>query len=190
MEVDLQLWMNRRGLFSWKFMCEKYIGYFYRISPQDIRLKCSTGLGLIFKLPWPGRAKTNKTFLNDLLSHSDVQEKKEQVWLISPLLYTWFWPEVIYKLAIQGDHSACTKPVDFKNKVPLWPALAWLCQSGTFVLMSTGGFAQAEWSPCTSIKNCQTCFSFPLPNDGVGRTLPLSRIKSFANRSKGPEYWT
>ena len=28
-----------------------------------------------------------------------------------------------------------------------WSALAWQGQSGTFVLKSTGGFAQAEWSP-------------------------------------------
>ena len=78
MEVDLQLWMNRRGLFSWKFMCEKYIGYFYRISPQDIRLKCSTGLGLIFKLPWPGRAKTNKTFLTTCCPTQMCRKKRNK----------------------------------------------------------------------------------------------------------------
>ena len=41
--------------------------------------------------------------------------------------------------SIQGDHSACGEPpVDFKTKVPFWPALAWPGQSGTFVLKSTG----------------------------------------------------
>ena len=49
-------------------------------------------------------------------------------------------------IKVQGDHSACAKlPVDFKTKVP--PG-----QSGTFVLKSTGGFAQPEWSPCTFMK--------------------------------------
>ena len=61
---------------------------------------------------------------------------------------------------IQGDHSACAKPpVDLKTKVPLglvcpglaWSALAWPGQSETFALNSTGGFAQAEWSPCTIV---------------------------------------
>ena len=51
---------------------------------------------------------------------------------------------------LQGDHSACgDPPVDFKTKVPFWPGLAW--PSGTFVLKSTGGSPQAEWSPCIVI---------------------------------------
>ena len=50
-------------------------------------------------------------------------------------------------LKVQGDHSACAKiPVDFKTKVPVQARPG---QSGTFVLKSIGGFAQAEWSPCT-----------------------------------------
>ena len=53
---------------------------------------------------------------------------------------------------LQGDHSACAKPpIDFNTKVPLWLGLAWPGQSGTFVLKSTGGFAQAEWSPCINL---------------------------------------
>ena len=35
-----------------------------------------------------------------------------------------------------------------KSSTLAWPALAWPGQSGTLVLKSTGGFAQAEWSPC------------------------------------------
>ena len=50
---------------------------------------------------------------------------------------------------VQGDHSACDEPpVDFKTKVPLWPG-----QNGTFVLKSTGGFAQCKVSPCTNSAN-------------------------------------
>ena len=55
-------------------------------------------------------------------------------------------------VTLQGDHSACAKPlVDFKTKVLLWLGLPWLGQNGTFVLKSTGGFVQAEWSPCIHI---------------------------------------
>ena len=36
-----------------------------------------------------------------------------------------------------------------KTKVPFWPGLA--RPGGTFVLKSTGGFEQVEWSPCTDI---------------------------------------
>ena len=51
-------------------------------------------------------------------------------------------------VSIQGDHSACAKPpVDFKTKVPLWPGLA--LPNWDFC------FAQAEWSPCTPLKNFQ-----------------------------------
>ena len=51
-----------------------------------------------------------------------------------------------YPTTIQGDRAACaTPPVDFKTKV----GLAWPGKSGTFVLTTTGGFAQAARSPCT-----------------------------------------
>ena len=50
----------------------------------------------------------------------------------------------VLKLSIiiaQGAHSACDEPpVDFKTKVPL-------LINRTFVLKSTGGSSQAEWSP-------------------------------------------
>ena len=53
---------------------------------------------------------------------------------------------------IQGDTSGCAKPpIDFKTKVQLWPGQARIGQSGTFDLKSSGGFAQAEWSPCIVI---------------------------------------
>ena len=53
------------------------------------------------------------------------------------------------QFCLQGDPSRCAEPpVDFKTKVPFWPALAWPGQSGTFVLKSTGGFAQGDGSPC------------------------------------------
>ena len=49
---------------------------------------------------------------------------------------------------VQGDTSRCAKPpVDFKTKVPLW-----LGQNRTFVLKSTGGFAQRDVSPCRKDK--------------------------------------
>ena len=48
---------------------------------------------------------------------------------------------------LHGGHSACAKPpVDFKTKVLLLPGQASPGQTGNFVLKSTGGFAQAEWS--------------------------------------------
>ena len=34
-----------------------------------------------------------------------------------------------------------------------WTGLAWPVQSRTFVFKSTGGFSQAEWSPCMSVQN-------------------------------------
>ena len=44
---------------------------------------------------------------------------------------------------IQGDTSHRSKPsIDFKTKVALF-------YTKTFVLMSTGGLAQPEWSPCS-----------------------------------------
>ena len=58
------------------------------------------------------------------------------------------WPH--YKLLIQGDTSGCAKPpIDFKTKFPLWPGQARPGQNGFFVLMSTGGFAQRDGSPCS-----------------------------------------
>ena len=33
-----------------------------------------------------------------------------------------------------------------------WPVLAWPGQNGTFVLKSTGGFEQVEWSSCTDMQ--------------------------------------
>ena len=33
-----------------------------------------------------------------------------------------------------------------------WPALTWAGQNETFVLMSTGGLAQAAWSPCITVR--------------------------------------
>ena len=51
--------------------------------------------------------------------------------------------------AVQGDRAACAKPpVEFKTIVLFWPVLAWLGQTGTFDLKSTGGFVQAALSPC------------------------------------------
>ena len=61
------------------------------------------------------------------------------------------------RFIIQGDPSRFAKPpVDFKTKVPLWtdqarPSRAWSGQSGTYVLKSTGGFAQAALSPCKDV---------------------------------------
>ena len=47
---------------------------------------------------------------------------------------------------VQGDTSGCAKPsVDIKIKVLFWPRLA------TFILISTGGFAQRDVSPCILI---------------------------------------
>ena len=55
-------------------------------------------------------------------------------------------------IAVHGDHSTCSKPpADFKTEVPFWPCQALPGQSGTFVLKSTGGFEQVEWSPCSMI---------------------------------------
>ena len=55
---------------------------------------------------------------------------------------------------IQGDRAACAKPpVDFKMKVPLWPVQARPGQNRTFVLKSTGGFAQAALSPCIDVRS-------------------------------------
>ena len=55
----------------------------------------------------------------------------------------------------QGDHSACDEPprpltseqkFRFGLARPAYPG-----QSGTFVVKTTGGSSQAEWSPCTWI---------------------------------------
>ena len=45
--------------------------------------------------------------------------------------------------------SAPKPPVDIITKVLFWPGLTWRGQNGTFVLMSTGGLAQPDVSPCT-----------------------------------------
>ena len=41
-----------------------------------------------------------------------------------------------------------------KSSTLAWPALAWPGQSGTFVLKSSGGFVQVEWSHCTCMLSC------------------------------------
>ena len=49
---------------------------------------------------------------------------------------------------IQGVHSGCAKPpVDIKTKVCF--RIKPVYYNRTFVLMSMGGLAQPEWSPCT-----------------------------------------
>ena len=62
-------------------------------------------------------------------------------------------------IEVQGDTSRCAKPpIDFKTKDLLWPGLARPGQRETFVLKSTGGFAQCDVSPCTSggFNKCQS----------------------------------
>ena len=51
---------------------------------------------------------------------------------------------------VQGDHSACAKP---PVPMPFWPGLGWPGQAKAFALKSTGGFAQAEWSPVHLLKS-------------------------------------
>ena len=76
--------------------------------------------------PVPGTDGAQPLFMGDLLELCNSQMNA-------------FWG------ALQGDHSACAKsPVDFKTKVALWPGQQLL------FFKSTGGFAQAEWSPCMS----------------------------------------
>ena len=75
---------------------------------------------------------------------------------------------------IQSDHSTCSKPpVDFETKVPLWPGPAWPGQNGTFVLKSTGGFEQVEWSPCSSASDTgKKCTKDNFGNVVVSMLLP------------------
>ena len=44
------------------------------------------------------------------------------------------------------------------GSVLAWPALAWPGQSGTLLLKSTGGFAQRDGSPCTSMSKSRCIF--------------------------------
>ena len=56
-----------------------------------------------------------------------------------------------YRVTIQLVQNL---PLTSKQKFRVaWHGLAWPGQSGTFVLASMGGFAQAEWSPCKHFKN-------------------------------------
>ena len=53
----------------------------------------------------------------------------------------WFSSSWYFESTVQGDYSACDKPpVDLTVHGP---------QNGTFVLKSTGGLSQPEWSPCS-----------------------------------------
>ena len=89
-----------------------------------------------------------------------------------PNLSTNSWENVCI---IQGDHSVCAKPpVDCKTIVPLWLGLGRPGQSGTFVLKSTGGFAQAEWSPYRSSKARKYKPKFP------GHALVLTDARAAA----------
>ena len=54
-------------------------------------------------------------------------------------------------LHIQGDHSAIVQNLPLTSKQKFHFGLTCPDQAKTeLVLKSTGGFAQAEWSPCTS----------------------------------------
>ena len=58
---------------------------------------------------------------------------------------------------VQGDHSGCVKPtIDNKKRLRFsrWASY----KNGTFVLMSTEGLTQPEWSPCTGWYNRKEWF--------------------------------
>ena len=70
----------------------------------------------------------------------DLPHIDPTVWLLQSWLCTG-WPFHLCKTSSWHQD---------KSSALAWPALAWPGQSGTFVLKSTGGFAQVEWSPCTA----------------------------------------
>ena len=63
------------------------------------------------------------------------------------------------RVTLQGETSGWAKPpVHIKSEVPFWPGLRWTGQNETFVLMSMGGLAWPDVSPC--ILSRQKIFSF------------------------------
>ena len=125
--------------------------------------------------PWRERGRFTKDKDMPGNSASDLSNKSDQRKFLcaAPLL--------------QGDTSRCAKPhVDFTTKVPLWPGQTRPGQNGTFVLKSTGGFAQRDVSPCTGMaKKCVLgCVIQPLTAEVSQRSLGPSFLPPLLQPAK------